>query len=335
MISADDATGSGGDVPAGRVELHTHLEGSVTPDRLRQLADRHGEPGLAAACLSADGGAYHFAGFHGFLDLFKKVTFVMRGPADFHAVAVDLGRQLRADLVDYAEVTVSYGVLQKRGIAPLPVQAALAEAAVEVREKYGVALRWVPDAVRQWGLDPAWRAFEAAAAAGRALGVVGFGLGGDETAGPAADFAPLFRSVRSEGLGVTIHAGEIPAMGPAALESVRQAVDDCGADRIGHGLAAAADPAVMELLASRNIFVELCPGSNLRTGGIATWADHPLRMFLDRKVACCLNTDDRTFFDLDLSGEYGRAAVHAAVTADEMADMQKAARKAAFGDPEI
>jgi len=316
--------------PAGRVELHTHLEGSVTPGRLVLLAEKYGQPGLPAACLNRDGDSYHFDGFHGFLEIFKHVTSLLRTPADFHDTARDLGAQLAADRVDYAEVTLSYGVLLMRGIDPLPVQRALAEAADEVREADGVALRWIPDAVRQWGVDKAWRAWEAAATAGRDLGVVGFGLGGDETAGPATDFADLFAEVKAEGFGVTIHAGEIPDMGSAAADSIRQAVEDCGADRIGHGLAAAADPLIMATLAARDVFVEMCPGSNLATGGITSWADHPLRTFLDAGVPCCLNTDDRALFGLDLEGEYQQAAEHLALTAAEHDDMQKAARKAAF-----
>jgi adenosine deaminase len=316
---------------SGRVELHTHLEGSVTPARLILLADKYGQPGLPAACLTEDGAAYRFEGFHGFLELFKHVTSLLRTPADFHAAARDLGGRLSADGVDYAEVSLSYGVLQMRGIDPVPVQRALAEAGAEVAEADGVLLRWIPDAVRQWGVDAAWRAWEAAAGAGRDLGVVGFGLGGDETAGPAADFADLFAEVKAEGYGVTIHAGEVPRMGAAAVDSIRQAVEDCGADRIGHGLAAAQDPLILATLAARDVFVEMCPGSNLRTGGIAAWDDHPLRTFLTAGVPCCLNTDDRALFDLDLDGEYRRAGELLALTEAEYDGMQKAARQAAFG----
>jgi adenosine deaminase len=316
--------------PAGRVELHTHLEGSVTPARLILLAEKYGQPGLPAACLNADGTAYRFAGFQGFLVLFKDVTSILRTPADFHAITCDLGGQLAADGVEYAEVTISYGVLQRRDIDPLPVQEALAEAAAEVRENHGVKLRWIPDAVRQWGPAAAWRAWEAAARAGRTLGVVGFGLGGDETAGPAAEFADLFHEVKTEGFGVTIHAGEVPDMGSGAVESIRQAVIDCRADRIGHGLAAARDPLLLAELAARAIFVEMCPGSNVRTGGITEWGEHPLRAFLEAGVPCCLNTDDRTLFGLDLAGEYDRARELLSLSEAEYRSMQKAARQAAF-----
>lgn len=320
----------GRSLTGGRVELHTHLEGSVTPARLLALSDRHGRPELPAACLDRSGQAFVFDGFHGFLELYKRVTGVMRTPRDFHELALDLAAQLRADDVIYAEVSVSYGVLLSRGIDPLPVQTALSEAAAEALDAAGVTMRWLPDAVRQFGPAAAWRAWECAERAGRAQGVVGFGLGGDEANGPAAAFAPLFAAVRAAGLGVSIHAGEITAMGEAARDSVRQAMDGCGATRLGHGLAAAADPALLREMSARGIFTELCPRSNLATGALPALAAHPLRAFLDAGVPCCLNTDDRTLFGLDLRGEYATARAVLGLTAAEEAAMQRAAAAAAF-----
>ena len=321
----------GGRAPvSGRIELHTHLEGSVTPARLRTLAERHARPDLADACLDPSGQAFLFDGFHGFLDLYKRVTSVMRTPRDFHELAQDLAVQLRDDGVAYAEVSVAYGVLLARGIDPGPVQAALWEASQSAQEEHGVTLRWLPDAVRQFGTDAAWRAWEAAARAGRAQGVVGFGLGGDEVNGPAAAFAPLFAAVRAEGLGVSIHAGEVTSMGEAARDSIRQAVDDCGATRLGHGLAAAGDPALLRDLAARGVFVELCPRSNVATGALPSLAAHPVRAFLDAGVPCCLNTDDRTLFGLDLRGEYAAARRELGLTDSEEQLMAEAAAGAMF-----
>ncbi|MCP4572957.1 MAG: adenosine deaminase [bacterium] len=313
-----------------RIELHTHLEGALTPQRLVTLAERHGQPGVPAACLNAAGDAYVHEGFQGFLRLFRDATSLLRTPDDFRAVAGDLGNQLAADGVAYAEVTVSFGVLLRRGIPPRSVMEALADEAARVGEEQGVVLRWIPDAVRQWGLDAAWRAWEAAAGCGRELGVVGFGLGGDEAAGPAADFAAVFAEVRAEGLGVTIHAGEVTAMGDHGRRSVRDAVEICGARRIGHGTAAGADPALLELLAARGVHVEACPGSNLATGAVACPADHPLRVFLDTGVSCSLNTDDRAFFGLDLESEFASARTVFGLTEAEEAGLTAAARVAVF-----
>jgi len=316
---------------AGRVELHTHLEGALAPARLIALAERHGRPGVPAACLDADRN-YVFADFHDFLRLFKDATTLLRTPDDYREVALDLGAQLAADGVAYAEVTVSYGVMLAREIRPRAVQAALADAAAEIAGTRGVVLRWIPDAVRQWGLDRARRAWEEAGAAGRALGVVGFGLGGDETSGPAADFAGLFAEVQAEGLGVTIHAGEVPTMGADALQSVRAAVEICGADRLGHGTAAAGDPHLLGLLVARGVHVEACPSSNVLTGAVENLADHPLPDLLAAGVSCSLNTDDRAFFGLDLRREEEAVIAACGLTAADLDTMQAAARAAAF-DP--
>lgn len=316
------------------VELHTHLEGSVTPRRLVALAEIHGMPSLPSSCLNSEGSAYQFDGFLDFLELFRRVTLLMKTPADFHAVALDLGQTLHDDGVGYAEVSLSYGVMLKRGLDTQDVQRALHEAAHQVEETYGVTLRWIPDAVRQWGLDKGWHAFEAAVRAGRQLGVVGFGLGGDEDSGPARDFAPLFADVKSEGLGISIHAGEVLSMGPAAADSIRQAVEDCGAQRIGHGLAAAGDPLVMALLKARNIFVELCPGSNLCTGSLDQLSDHPLQEFLSAEIPCGLNPDDRSLFGLGMQSELQEARQHLNLQDDQILMMNQWAAEAAF-DPEF
>ncbi len=184
------------------VELHVHLEGSVPPALLCELADRHGRPDVPAACLDAGGRSYRRCrDFGDFLELYKAVTSVLRTPSDYHAAALQLGNSLAGEGIVHAEVTVGYGILQRTGRAPLPFQEALAEAAAEVAQRHGVTLSWLPDSVRQWGVDAAWRDLEAAVAAGPRLGVVGYGIGGDETALPVADFAPVLAAARREGLG--------------------------------------------------------------------------------------------------------------------------------------
>jgi len=308
------------------IELHVHLEGAVPPKLLTELAERHGRPEVPGICLTDDGGAFRTCDdFPAFLEQFKAVSSVLVTPADHHALALALAESLAAQNAAYAEVTVAYGVLQMRGRDPLPIQRALAEAAHEARERFGVHLLWQPDATRQWGPDAAWRVLEAAVAAGPALGVVAFGLGGDELALPASDFADHFRDARREGLGTTCHAGETG--GPQA---VRDAVLSCGVSRVGHALGAAADPEVLALMADRNVHAELCPGSNAATGVIADRADHPLRAFLEAGVPCSLHTDDPTLFRTTLTGEYEAAANGHGLTDAEAGAMVRAALDASF-----
>lgn len=313
------------------IELHTHLEGSVTPKRLIALAERHGMPNLPKNCLNGDGTGYEFSDFLGFLEIFRNVTLLLRTPADFHGIALDLGDQLASDGVEYAEVMLSYGVMLRRGINPLQVQAALFEAAAELEETRGIVIRWIPDAVRQWGLDEGWHAWEAAATAGRKLGVVGFGLGGDEASGAARDFAPLFAEVKTEELGITIHAGELLSMGTrAAADSVRQAVEDCGATRIGHGLAIAGDDLLLATIAARDIFVEMCPGSNVRTGALASISEHSAQKLLAAAIPCSFNTDDRTLFGCTMKSEIASAREELGITDHQVQFMQDAAWRASF-----
>lgn len=324
------------------LELHTHLEGSLTPSRLVALAERHGQPAVPAACLADNGRRYRLPrDFADFLTLYKTSTAVIRTPADHYAVALDLADALARDGVVYAEVSVSYGVLLWRELDPRPIQTALYEAAEAARERCDVEIRWIPDAVRQFGPDAARYVLDAALAGGRGRGVVGFGIGGDEAAAAAAAFAAVCADARAAGLGVTIHAGETG--GP---DAVRDAVLSCGATRIGHGIGAVLgalrdgarvtpSPAEVDdtltLLAERRVFVELCPGSNVATG-VAAGAACPVREFLARGVPCGLNSDDRALFDLDLRGEYARAAAAHGLTAAEAAAMQRAALAAAFAD---
>ncbi len=313
------------------IELHLHLEGSLRPQRVISLAEAYGRPDVIRACVADDGRSLiRCRDFMGFLNLFKAATSVLRTPTDYHAVALDLGESLAAQGVKYAEVTVSYGVLQKRGYDPLPIQQALCEAADVVQDQYGLMLRWQPDATRQWGPDAAWRVLEDALRAGSKLGVVAFGLGGDETSLPVSEFAPHFRDARREGLGTTCHAGET-----GGADSVRDAVLLGGVTRVGHGVGAARDADVVRLLADSGVHVECCPGSNVATGVLGSVTEHPLRAFLDAGVSCSLNTDDPTFFGTKLGEEYRVAQDVLGVTEEEVKAMEVAAIEASFAPAEI
>ncbi len=312
------------------LELHVHLEGSLSPELLRALAERYGQPGVPAACLAPDGSRYlPVAGFAQFLERYKAVVSLLRTPRDYHEAALGLGAALAGQGVVYAEVTVGYGVMHRQGVAVEPVQRALHEAAAQVAQELGATILWQADAVRQWGVDAAWRALEAAMRCGRGMGVVAFGVGGDETALPAGDFAPLLAAAKREGFGTTLHAGET---GGAA--SVRDAVL-AGAQRIGHATAAGGAPEVLALMAGAGVFAELCPGSNVATGAVERFEEHPLRAFLAAGVPCCLNTDDPAMFGLDMRGEYARAREVLGLTDAEQQQMQQQALAACFAPIEV
>ena len=161
--------------------------------------------------------------------------------------------------------------------------------------------------------------------AGRGLAAVG--VGGDESARPARDFAGAFRRARRLGLRTTIHAGE--AAGP---ESIRDALEALSPDRIGHGVRAVEDPALMKALALGRLTLEVCPTSNIATGVISSWHAHPLRRLFDAGVPVTINSDDGTFFDTDVSRELERAARVMAFEPAELWAMTRNAARAAFLD---
>jgi aminodeoxyfutalosine deaminase len=178
-----------------------------------------------------------------------------------------------------------------------PIYDAVREAAAESP----VEVHWILDAVRQFGVQPAMQVAEwAAERVGN--GVVAIGIGGSEERGPAEWFREVFAFARGAGLRLTAHAGETGDAG-----SVRAALA-LGAERIGHGIAAARDAELMSRLADENIPLEICLTSNVVTGVIKRLAEHPIRELYDAGVPIILNTDDPAMFGCTLTGEYRLAA---------------------------
>lgn len=286
-------------------ELHLHLEGSIQAATASTLMARHGVKATEQEVRQL----YAFRNFAEFLETFKRLTSFLREPQDYALAAHDLGEQLLAQNVVYAEVTLSVGVMLLRKQKPGANFEAVLRA-VEPFEHRGLRFRWVFDAVRQFGAEAAMAVVEAAKnCASKAI--VAFGIGGDELQVPTEAFREVYDRAAELGLHRLIHAGEIG--GP---EKIREALELFGVERIGHGIAAIKDPALMDLLAERKIPLEICPQSNIRTGGLARQLarddaqieDHPLPNLFRHGIPIVLSTDDPALFDTTLRGEYANAA---------------------------
>ncbi len=285
-----------------KAELHLHLEGSIDPSTVVELAARHGHTTTVEEVTAR----YAPGDFVQFIDAFKWVTSFLRKPADYALIARRVAESLRAQNVVYAEITLSVGVMRFRKQDPAANFEALREAAAEVP---GIRCAWIFDAVRQWGPNAAMEVARIAAHIA-SPDIVAFGIGGDELAVPTSEFRGVYYYAATQGMHRLIHAGEIG--GP---ENVYDAVEILGAERIGHGIAVMRDARVMDFLAARGIPLEVCPTSNLRTGALARqlghptsgYAEHPLPSFLRRGLPVTLSSDDPAMFETSLTQEYIRA----------------------------
>jgi adenosine deaminase len=288
-----------------KAELHLHLEGSIRPQTAVELASRHG----VKLTTEEVAGRYNYSNFGGFIETFKWVTSFLRDPEDYAVITRQLAEELVKQIVVYAEITISVGVMLRRMQNVEANFTAIRETSESVLFRR-LRANWIFDAARQFGPVAASEVARTAAKLSRS-GVIGFGMGGDELAFPAVNFRPAFDLARNEGLRIVCHAGEVG--GP---ESVKEAVDILGAERIGHGIAVMHDPALATSLANRKVVLENCISSNLRTGALAkqtgkpaaSVADHPLAKLIAQGSLVTLSTDDPAMFHTDLLTEYSQAA---------------------------
>ena len=295
-----------------KAELHLHLEGSVEPETLHEL-----DPATPIEEFRA---LYRYADFDSFLRAFGAVGKRLRTPEDYGLITRRLLGNLARQNVRYAEIMIAAGVVLWKEQNFAPIFDAIREAAADSP----VQVRWILDAVRQFGVEQAMQVAQLAAER-LDQGVIAFGIGGSEERGPAKWFPDVFAFARRAGLRLTAHAGE--SMGP---QSIWDALE-LGAERIGHGIAAAQDPALMRHLRERDIPLEICISSNLVTGVVARIEDHPVRRLYDAGVPIVLNSDDPAMFRCTLTGEYRLAAEHFGFTEAELAGLAQNGFRYAFG----
>lgn len=305
-----------------KAELHVHLEGSIWPATVVELAARHGvritEAEVAARYAPGD--------FANFIEAYKWVTSFLRVPLDYALIAARFCDYLLTQGVVYAEITLSIGVMLLRKQDPLANFEAVRAAAAPFAHR-GLRTNWIFDAARQFGVAQAMEVAHLAAQAGPNA-VIGFGTGGDELAVPTPDLLPVYDFARGAGLNLVIHAGEI---GPAS--AVRDAIEILEVARVGHGIAAMHDEKLIRMLAEHSIPLEICPTSNIRTGALpkqlgraaaqTSIRDHTLKLFVERGVPVTLGSDDPAMFETTLLNEYAVAA-NLGLSRDELLSILRA-----------
>ena len=287
-----------------KVQLHCHLEGTVRAQTFRELAAFHGVQSARASGPLAD--TYAFSTFREFLLTFAEVCKVLQRPADYARVARDYVASAAAQRVRYAEVFISPSVWTffHPNLDVRACVGAMRDAFDYEGKRLGVDVAFICDLTRNFGVERALAiARVAVELAQDGLGVIGVGLGGDEANYPASLYAEPFAFARAHGLHTVAHAGEA-----AGAASVRDAIEILGAERIGHGVRAIEDPAVVSLLARTGVALEICPTSNRLTGAAPADAAHPIGALDLAGVRCTIDADDPELFSTTLDDEYALVA---------------------------
>jgi adenosine deaminase len=308
-----------------KAELHLHLEGAAGPDLVRRLAARHGAA-LPETLFDA-AGRFAWTDFLDFLRVYDIASSFIRTAADYEAVTYDYLVASAAEGAIYVELMSSPQHAAMAGLSYEGHLDGIAAGIVRARAETGIEARIVVTCVRQFGVEAAVMVARRTVRHPHPL-VTGFGMGGDEEGFPPGPYLRAFRIAHEEaGLGCTIHAGE--AAGP---ESVWAAID-LPVQRIGHGVRAIEDEALVAELADRDLVLEVCPTSNIATGVYAVYSDHPFRRLIDAGVRVTLASDDPPYFGTSIGREYAVAGQFFGMDEVALRRVTRHAVEAAFVDP--
>jgi adenosine deaminase len=281
-----------------KVELHVHMEGSISPELMLKMARRNSIR-LPFSDPAQFKRLQNFRNFREFANLLLMGVHCLRQRQDFFELVVSMGAQMAAQNVVYAEVTWTPQFYLNRGIPLDAILDTMNEARHYNKAKWGVEMRWIPDIVRSYP-QAAWTVAKwACGNKAMAGGVVALGLSGPEESRSAGFFAEQFSHARSAGLPANPHAGE--GSGP---ESIAETLDSLQPSRLGHGVRAVESTDLISRLVRDKVALEVCPTSNIKLGVYGSYGEHPLKTLVDAGCRVTINSDDPVLFATNISREY-------------------------------
>lgn len=306
-----------------KVELHVHLEGSIPPEVVLSLADKHRLDGVPRSPERL-AEWYDFRDFPHFIEVYETALQVLRDENDYALLTREVGRRLAEHNVRYAEITCTTPIPPTRDVPAEAFFAGIEQGRREAERQHGIRIRWITDFAGQLGARAGELTLDAMLASG-IDSVVAFGVGGTEIGSARQGFRDVFARARAEGLRSVPHAGETD--GP---HSIWAAIRDLQADRIGHGISCVQDPELVAHLRQTQLPLEVSPTSNLRTGAVPSQEQHPLPRMLDEGLFVTINSDDPPMFGTDLTREYEVAADMAGLDEHGLATLARNAVHASF-----
>jgi aminodeoxyfutalosine deaminase len=311
-----------------KAELHVHHVGSASPRIVAELAARHPDT-LVPTTPELVVDYFRFTDFAHFVTVYISVVDLVRTPEDVRMLTYEIAREMAAQQIRYAELTCSPYTSVLAGVPAPAFCEAIEDARSAAERDFGLVLRWCFDIPGELGI-PAARETLRIATELAPDGLVSFGLGGPEIGVPRPQFKEYFDRARAAGLRSVPHAGE--TTGP---QTIWDALNDLGAERIGHGTSATADPRLLEHLVSKHIPLEVCPTSNIATGAVKVLADHPIIAMYEAGVTVTVNSDDPPMFNTTLNREYEVAADLLGLDRAGVARLAASAVTASFAPSEV
>ena len=307
-----------------KVELHSHLEGTIKPELAKQIAKRNAAP--LDNNLFDDNGGYAWSDFTSFLKAYDSVSACLKNGEDYRDITYEYLKDCASENVIYAETFISPDHAAECGISYDDMISGIASGIDDAERDFGIVGRIIVTCVRHLGPEQGLNVVQTMVDNPHPY-VVGFGMGGDENAFTIEEYAPAYNIAANAGYACTVHAGEI--CGP---DSVWDAINYLPISRIGHGVKSVYDEKLISELINRKIHLEICPGSNLALSLFPNWESHPLLIIMKKGISISLNSDDPPFFNTTVGQEYQNSAKNLNLNIEDLKQISLMAMEASFAD---